>query len=405
MKRYLFVLTLVVALLATSGLAFAEDDVTVGVGNMKIGGILQSGFIFYIGNEYNDGGQAVDRGVDMAFYIARARLLMAGAVVDERVTWFTQFEFARDAHAYDTGFADILLDMKLGFHYIPYTGIYVGRFMPKFTFFAPRHTGMLMLIDYPLMNRNAFMAERQTGLDFGVVTPYLDANFGVFNGRHYYPAFVASDAASPVGNVGWGEQNNGKDIYLNLVGKPPIQGLQIFAGLWYGTPLDAFDNEDGTLTEQNASAMFFDFGAAYMAPFGLTAIGELLYGTYSWDSTTVADVDRNDDFTDITTMSYYIMVAFNFFPMFEVPVELLVRYDYFDPDTLNDEDLHGYEDALSDIVVGVNYYIKKHHAMLSLNYIHHGEEYEALTLDTTDGDDTQTGVSNDEIKIQAQVSF
>lgn len=408
MKRTFLVLTLVAAMVAMAGIAYADDEaVTVGVGNMKIGGILQSGLIFYVGNEYLESGQAMDIGKDFEFYYKRARLLISGSVIDERVTYFTQFEFAHDSNAH---MGDILLDAKLGFHYIPYTGIYVGRMLPKFTFFGPRSTAMLCFIDYPLMNRWPFAVQRQTGIDFGVKTTFLDANLGLFNGRSYNTALVAPNATTPVGNVNWNDQNTGKDFYIGLVGKPPVEGLKVFAGLWYGTPLDGWEAEDGELTEHNATAMMIDAGAAYMAPFGLTFIGELLYATYSWDSTDPAsnfENDRADDTYELTTMSYYVMAGYNFNPLFEVPVEVLLRYDSLDPDTENDDEVHaGSEtDGLYDFTFGVNYYIKKYYAMLSLNYIYHGEEWEDIIPLDGDTDNLQDGISNDEIKIQAQIAF
>jgi hypothetical protein len=33
-----------------------------------------------------------------------------------------------------------------------------------------------------------------------------------------------------------GDQNNGKDIHLGVIGKPPVDGLKMHAHLWYGTP-------------------------------------------------------------------------------------------------------------------------------------------------------------------------
>jgi hypothetical protein len=60
-------------------------------------------------------------------------------------------------------------------------------------------------------------------------------------------------------------------------------------------------------------------------------------------------------------------------------------------------------DELSDISVGVNYYIHKINAMLYLNYIHHMEAFK--NIPNVAGDNTQTGISNDEIKLQAQVAF
>ncbi len=410
MKRVLLTLAVVAALALFALPAFAENNdngVTVGVGTLRIGGMIQSGLTYWVGQETLDteAYQAVDRSSDFYFWLARARMVMAGEVLDEHVSYFMQMEFARDASA---GFADMLLDAKIGFHYIPYTGIYVGRILPNFTGFAPRSSAQLLFIDYPLMNQYMFTTARQTGLDFGVKTTYLDANLGVFNGRSYNTIMVPDNATTPVGNANWGDQNNGKDIYINLVGKPPVEGLKIFAGFWYGTPLDYQEVSDGEITEHNVTAYMIDAGVLYAAPFGLTAGGEFLMGQYNWNKTIksdAGDTDRADDTYELSAMSYYVFAGFNFGPLFEVPVELLVRYDVYDPDTLNDEKKHAWseQDQLSDISVAINYYIKSYHAMLGLNYIHHAEAWEDVK--NLAGDDTQTGISNDEIKLQAQVAF
>jgi hypothetical protein len=418
MKRFLLTLALVGALALFALPAFADQEadnqgITVGTGALRLGGLVQTGFTYYVGNEVAEGRQAVQRESDYGFWMGRVRLLAAGQVIDDRVSYLMQFEFGRDSGRGTAMMDDILLDAKIGFHYIPYTAIYVGRFTPNFTFFAPRNSGKLMFIDYPMMNQDGengiFDSRRQTGLEFAVETTYLDANLGVFNGREYFPPAVAPQAADPVGNLGWGDQNNGKDIYINLIGKPPVEGLKIFAGLFYGTPLDGweFDNNNNRI-EHNATATLIDAGAFYMAPFGLTLGGELLYAMYNYDQGTPADpnVDRAADTWQyqFKSMSYYIMGGFNFGPLFEVPVELLLRYDFLDPNTENNNNHVGTseDDALNDIFVGVNYYLKAHNAMLYLNYIHHGESYD---IPNVARDDTQTGISNDEIKLQAQVAF
>ena len=384
----------------------------------------------HVGSELFGSTGAVDRQSlgysDYEFVVNHARLRVDGAVIDDRVTYMMNFEFAYDTHAGETAgtiAGDVLKDLKIGFHYIPLTGIYIGHFLPQFTFFAPRSIANLFFIDYPLMNQALdtvamanghevalFPTTRQTGLEFGVESTYLNANAGVFNGRQYYPPVIPNGATTPVGDPGWADTNNGKDLYINLVGKPPVEGLQIFAGLWYGMPLDGFKIKKGVYTEQNASVVMIDAGVAYLAPFGLTLVGEFLDAMYNYNKK-LPD-GSGDRYPNIKTymyqsasMSYYIMGGFNFGPLFEVPVELLVRYDFLDPDTLNNKTKRpsSMNDELSDISVGVNYYIHKINAMLYLNYIHHMEAFK--NIPNVAGDNTQTGISNDEIKLQAQVAF
>ncbi|NLH47310.1 MAG: hypothetical protein GX444_01760 [Myxococcales bacterium] len=407
MKRMLVISLTVLLLTAGFALAAEQQSVNAGFGSATLNGLFKAGFNYYVGDETlgadKDGNpQAMDNGKDMEFTVNYFQLGVNGWVVDKHVTYLATMT------ADTTAGSVSLLDLKLGFLYIPYTGIYVGRIKPDMTYHGTINSGTFKTIEMPLMNRNIFGRQRQTGLNLNLDTKYLAANLGVYNGRQYTPALIAPGGTDPVGNVDYLDQNTGKDIHFGLIGKPPVEGLNIRANLWYGTPLDANEVKDGELTNHNVSVMFLNGGVDYLAPFGLTLIGELFYGTYAWDSKDPAtnfEDDRADDTYELTTMSYYLMAGYNFGPVFEVPVEIVARYDYLDPDTLNDKEKHpaSEQDALTDIVGGVNYYIKGYNAMLSLNYIYRGEEWEKVL--TKKGDDDQTGIANDQLKLQAQVMF
>jgi len=409
MKRILVISLTVLLLTAGFALAAEQQSVNAGFGSATLNGLFKAGFNYYVGDEVlgaNDDGaaQAMDNGKDMEFTVNYFQLVVKGWVVDKHVTYVTSIT------ANPTDGSVTLLDMNLGFNYIPYTGIYVGRIKPDMTFHGTVNSGTFKTIDMPLMNRVIFGRQRQTGLNIGLDTKYLAANLGVYNGRAYAPALIAPNATSDpaVGNADYLDQNTGKDIHFGLIGKPPVEGLNIRANLWYGTPLDANENKDGDLINHNVSVMFLNGGVDYLAPFGLTLIGEAFYGSYAWDSKDPAtnfEDDRADDTYELTTISYYLMAGYNFGPVFEVPVEIVARYDYLDPDTMNDKKKHAAseQDALTDIVGGVNYYIRGYNAMLSLDYIYHGEEWEKVL--TKKGDDDQTGIANDQVKLQAQVMF
>ncbi|MCP4583468.1 MAG: hypothetical protein GY839_17810 [candidate division Zixibacteria bacterium] len=150
-----------------------------------------------------------------------------------------------------------------------------------------------------------------------------------------------------------------KDIYFNVNGKP-IDGLDIFAGIWYGSPADYFENDEGELIAHNATMMAINGGAGYIADFGLRAWAEIFYGDLAYDSAQAPDgsQDRDDDTYELNSMSYYIRLAYNIESVSGVPLEFLVQYDYLDPDTLNDEDKHGYKDEFTHVTGGINYYIK-----------------------------------------------
>lgn len=399
---------------ATTVFAADEEAVKTGIGSLKVSGAIKAGFNYYIGNEQlgqiqtagadtpddvSDDTYAAgvtDRGTDMEFVMNFVTLGFKGWVIDERI----QYYIALSGTTQDVS----VCDAWMSFNYIPYTAIRVGYQLPSMTYWNNLPTTQFQTIDSPLMNRTIFTRQRETGLAFLLATKYIDATLGFFNGRQYnYYFALPTGATDPLGSGTFsGDQNNGKDIHLGVIGKPPVDGLNLHAHLWYGTPEDYEEVEDGEITEHNATVMMINFGADYLAPFGLTAIFDFLYAMYNWEDK-VVDTERTDDTYEFTAMSYYLQVGYNFGPVFEVPVEIILRYDYLDPDTMNDEEKHGDKDALTDIVGGINYYIKGYNAVLSMNYIYHGEEYEDVM--NLAGDDVQDGVANDELKLQAQIAF
>jgi hypothetical protein len=423
--RKLFAILIVATMVfgATTAMA-AKNEVKSSFGALTVGGTFKAGLNFYVGDEVlgaNAAGnaQAMDRGEDVTFVNTLLVLKFGGWVVDERVTYAVNL-FGRALSATDSTGAKSnvsnmsidMLDLVLGFHYIPYTGIYVGHMRPAMTYFNSLPAHLFKTVNQPLMNTNVFSRARQTGLNFGLKTPYLAANLGFYNGRRFnYAAVPTTTTGNAFGNTTYFDENTGKDIHFGLIGKPPVDGLNIRANLWYGTPLESYENDKGESIEHNIATMFINGGVDYLAPFGLTAVVDVLYGTATFDSkdpTTNYQADRpaiDDDLLDATMLSYYIMAGYNFGPLMEVPIELIVRYDYLDPNTFNDDKkVAGSEkDELTDITAGINYYIKGYHAMLSLDYINHGEAWEKV-LDK-EGTDDQTGINNDEIKIQAQVAF
>jgi len=491
MKRVTILAAVLACLFATA--AFAADaaapgatttkgEVGTSLGSMQIYGVFKVGFNYFIGNQElgepvntpitNAAGnkvgttttlQPVQRAQDMQFAINFVYLGFKGWVVDERVTYNVSFNaffkgstlnyqeatgVTQDpktgAFSLSTKTASVggdqayvaLTDLVLGFHYIPYVGIYVGRILPAFTYSNSTPAANYKFIDDPLMNQNVVHREWEEGLNLGLVTPYLDANLGVYNGREYFPTYegvwgyMPANAASPVGNTDWNDQNTMKDIHFGVIGKPPLAGMKIRASIWYGLPLDGEKkNSNGSTVEHNARMTMIDADLDYLAPFGLTFVADFLYGNFQWDKKDPASnflVDRTDPYGELgpaaytlNTMSYYVTAGYNFGPLLNAPVELLVRYDWWDPDTLNNKNKHPYsiDDELTNITGAVNYYIKNYNAMIRINYIHYMQawgNYTAMAnnytyqvqLKNLSGAGTQkNGINTDALKIEAQVSF
>ncbi|MCZ7583511.1 MAG: OprO/OprP family phosphate-selective porin [Deltaproteobacteria bacterium] len=412
---------MILLLAATAAVpAGAETEpARVGFGTLKISGLFQAGFNYYIGDEERVTGDAdlngdgaiapngsesgithaQDRATDMEFVIRRARLIFQGTVVDDRIGYFTQIGFD-----HDTG--PELLDMRLAFSYIPYTTFSIGRFLPKFTYWQPMSKSTIYTIELPQMNQ-LIGIQRQTGVNVGVFHKYFELDFGAFNGRNE-PNIALNPAdrgGAPLGTNGqgqWNDENTAKDVYAAAAVKP-IDGLRIFGGYWLGMPLDYFETKDGELVAHDAQVGIADGGAVYYSTFGLNLWAEALYQQVRFDSSPSTDPDgeRPNDTFEYNALSWYAMASFNFKNQ-GVPFEIVGRYDYLNPDTTDDEKTHGKDDEITHITAGFNYYIESYYAMLSLNYIYKSERYDILNKKL---DDTQTGIADDELLFQVQVAF
>jgi hypothetical protein len=455
---------------------------TVSVGQISVDGSFKAGLNYYVGNQELNVGtpttgtttvngkkvptytqilQPEQRDQNLEFAVNYFRLGFKGWIIDKRVTYDLNMIagevnpiYASGAKPVDkngnalTGTISTITpnDMRLGFHYIPYVSIYFGRMLPAFTYFDSVPTEYYKTIEQPLIDQNIVHRDRETGVNFALNTIYLAANLGIYNGRQYFPVYedmwgyMPKGANNPMGNVAtiWGDENTGKDIHFGVIGKPLValgkehmDDLRIRASLWYGLPLDGFKkNANNSLTEHDTKVTFIDADIDYLGPNGWTVIGEIFYGQYVWDKrdasanfgplrmgpwTGVADSTANT----LTTMSYNLMAGYNFGPVFQVPIELLARYDWWDPDTLNNAAKRptSVNDQLTDITGCFNYYIKYYNAMIRLDYIHHMQQWKSYSGAAADGTQyniemlnlagtaKSTGIRNDALKFEAQVSF
>ncbi|MBN1295547.1 hypothetical protein JXA80_02125 [bacterium] len=312
----------------------AGEGVEVGIGSLKIGGNYQGYYAWY------DNDDAASE-----FDTKRARLLLFGTLIPDKIDYFVQAEAVSSPY---------LLDSKLILKYIPNTAISMGRFVPNYTLYMPKSTARLNLINYPLTTLKTAMW-RQTGVQSTTTTEFFDVTLGIFNG---YQTDAGSESLK--GND-WGDNNDAKDFLIQTNIKP-MKGLNIGLFGWFGSAYNVDADEDFDTNRYGAN---FEYTGTH-----LYLAGEYLMGTT--ESISSSDVDCSGFFGHI---GYNINDSW----------ELHVRYDDWDPNTDVDDN------GESWFTGGINFKLLNYNAMFYLNYIARRE----------DG----TDIDNDEFVLMFQYAF
>jgi hypothetical protein len=369
-----------------SSLAFAElANIQVGKGTLKIGGILQAGFTYYVNPEQ-------DTLVHDSFTLNRARFLFWGDIVPDKVKYFVQLD-----HSLSTS----VLDYKAQFFYVPKTEIAFGRFLPNFTLYMPYSTAKLEMINYPLTTLR-FAVWRQVGIQTTTTTDYVDFNVGIFNG---YPANNFSD------------NNDAKDFLLRADFKPPVDQAKIqiggYAWIGSGAPSPGVSNPDEKTLEMNRFGGFANVDYKATEQVTVKFRGEFLMA--STENVLYANIDS---VATTDAQAFFAHLGVQPSPR----VEFLARYDFHDPNTDVSYEEAKYEtesakgvfaNGMSDddeeawLTAGVNYYLEGINAMFYLNYIHKMELGYMNKWDADKGEyvKEKREVDNDVVQGQVQITF
>jgi hypothetical protein len=308
-------------------------DLKVGKGDLKIGTILQA--------RYHHSMAEDSTAVNGQFTMNRARILLWGTMVPDKVDYFFQTEMNQNVSILD--FKMILTDL------IPQSTLTIGRFLPNYTIYMPEHKGKLDMIHHPL-HLAEYGIWRQTGVQLDSKTEFVDITAGLFNG--------------PVNNTA--DNNDAKAILLRGGFKPEVEFGEVVVGgfAWLDNLLLT---DDGDLSSKH----FGFFGTVNAEKFEFN--GELIMGR---DEQATAGAD------DMKSMGYMFHGEYKARP----DVGILGRYDFLDQNTDHDDD------AMTRITFGLNHYIESYHAMIYINYLHNMEQ----------GDND---VKNDSIEVQFQVAI
>lgn len=395
MKKIIFVIivgllfSLLVSNLAFSGVETIYspgEDVKAGKGKLKVGGILQAGFTYNLEDTM---------GFD-SFSLNRARILLWGVIVPDKVKYFVQTEFVG---------SPAILDYKAQFFYIPQTEVTVGRFLPNFTLYMPAHTGKLEMINYPLTTLS-YPVWRQVGIQSTTKTDYVDFNLGIFNG---YPA----------NNPGKNNKDNNDafDFFGRVDFKPPVDEAKIkFGGYaWLGKADPGGDLTDSGTVDWNR---FGGFGTVdYKASENVTLRfrGEFLVASTEYVDPWYGTIDS---LCTTDGQAFFVHLGVQPCPK----VEFLARYDYHDPDKdMSYEEYEGtpklnkafydnsaigkHDDEETWLTIGVNFYLEGINSMFYLNYIHKMEPGDMNVEEDGEVVKKEREYDNDLVVAQVQITF
>ncbi len=303
--------TAAIAVLAAivSGISIASP-VEVGLGTLKIGGVLQTVY------GYAPGGLGHR---SWSFTEKRARIIFNGDLPEQRVKYLVQLETLSPSP---------LLDARVqACGWLPKTDVYAGRFIPSLGHYMPRSTALLEMVNYPLVVTKYAMW-RQVGAQTTTKLGPVDWNMGVFNG---YPANNTAD------------YDPGKDLMFSGWYRGPA-GIQLFSYGWLGNAVEARDMD----TRHNW------FGGGAMAERKLGEGMTLVLRGEAADGQARAGRDG----PMVRSGGYYVHIGFKPHPK----VEFLGRWDGFDT--------RRFDDGARWLTGGVNYYFSGTNLMLHANYIH-----------------------------------
>jgi hypothetical protein len=315
-------------------------------------GSVKVGFVLQVGMDYVEAQPGTTTDDSFQIKPTRARLLLSGFVLKERINYLVQFDGFQGLQSILAGSegqkrvyataaepaapqVPFLLDVILMFDYIPKTTLKFGRYLSQFMYMMPRNTGDLYMIQYPLVLYK-FGVWRQFSLESITTTKYLDVIVGVYNG--------------PPNN--WGDDNLYKDYNLKIRVKPaPWIHVGLFS--WIGMPRSSVEG----------STRPYALEATYGGELFVHPLDDRLKILFEGLARTHFDYAPGG-YTAFTAFGFYAHASYQ--PVKQL--EILGRFDYFDPSTEAGNDIGHWT------TVGVNFFLDGINAKLSINYVYKVDE-------------------------------
>ena len=352
-SKLLCFLVLALFLVSTVSMAGELEGVKVGTGKLKIGGVLQ---VQLFATNWDNNINVAQRYT--TFRMTRARFLMWGTIVPDRVKYFVQCDFNG---------SPALLDYKMILaNYIPNTSVSIGRFLPYWSLYMWRPVSNLELINYPIVV-SQFAMWRQMGLQTATKMDAFSVYLGCFNG-----ADIPNNRT---------DNNNAKDFFARLDVHPAMENMELLVGgqFWmgrhpvFGQTYNKNNTSFGGFLSLDYNKMFFFRGE---------------YDMKTWEEGTIDPT--TGELIDLTAAGFYATAGYCATEW----LDIIARYDSYDPDTDCDDD------AQSAITFGGNLKIKKHNAQIGLNLVKNTEEWKVF-----DNQGEEIDLDNDEIIMQFQIAF
>lgn len=297
------------------------------------------------------------------FKMNRARLILKGEVIPEKVCLVAQFEMNATNPMRDFKFIYAGLPMN--------TYIAFGRMKPNFTYYMPRSTAKLDFIHYPLMVY-AYGMDWQMGVQTTSKISMFKINLGMFNGQDIPNNYTDND--------------KNKDFFFRGDFKIPVGPGKLMAGAygWIGTSTDSYTAAPTDIEDLANSRYGFMGGYGFGS---LHVMGEYLMTTDEYLENATSTIE------EMTGNSFYVQASYKFM---EEKIGTLIRMETLDTDTEEDDNEYTWT------TIGVNYYMDSWKTMLYLNYMMRDHTYP--------DDNPPAGTNyldglNDVFMFQAQIAF
>ncbi|KPL07714.1 hypothetical protein AMJ86_03225 [bacterium SM23_57] len=358
-------------LVSTISVAGELEGVKVGTGTLKVGGIYQA---WFYATNYDNNINFLGNTKYTSFQSKRARMLLWGTIVPDKVKYFAQMDFAG---------TPAFLDYKMiVMGYIPHTSVTVGRFLPYWTLYMHKPVSQLELINYPLFISSFKFAGmptdyrmgmwRQVGIQTATDMDAFSVYLGCFNG------------ADGVNNTN--DNNDAKDFMARLDVNPEMENMSLLVGgqFWMGRHRIDEDHDKNNTAFGGFASLDYNKMVKFRGEYLMKTVVE------GWDKD-----PTNSALDDLGSSGFYAMAGYCATDWLEV----LARYDKYDPNTDCDDD------GVSAITFGTNFMIHKYNAMISLNLIKNDEEWDLQDPAYPNDPDKRIDFDNDEAIVQFQIAF